>query len=116
MIYVIYVKGERGLHSLAGLQARNLMPALCVSEKDEPGIAEFCSKHSIPYVVESHPGKQQHMDLVLGYKLDLLVCAGYSKILPEVLFADLKHGAINCHGGRLPQYRGASPIPWQIIN
>ena len=27
-----------------------------------------------------------------------------------------KHGSINLHGGRLPKYRGGSPLNWQIIN
>jgi methionyl-tRNA formyltransferase len=116
MRFGIYVKGERGIQSLVGLYARKLIPCICVSEKDESEICSFCREHQIPYIVDSHPGRKEAEDAVRRQDPELIVCAGYSKILPEELFANLRYGAINCHGGRLPQYRGASPIPWQIIN
>lgn len=116
MKFAIYVKGDRGIQSLDGLQARSLIPSVCVSEKDDPAIAAFCEKSQIPYTVENRPKQQAHIEFLRDQELDLLVCAGYSKILPGELFEHLPHGAINCHGGRLPEYRGASPIPWQIIN
>ena len=27
-----------------------------------------------------------------------------------------KYGLLNCHAGKLPEYRGGSPLNWQIIN
>ena len=47
---------------------------------------------------------------------ELIVMANYNKILPKEIFSKLKYGAINCHAGKLPQYRGSSPLNWQIIN
>lgn len=38
------------------------------------------------------------------------------RILPEKLFGLPKNGAINIHASLLPQYRGAAPINWAIIN
>ena len=116
MRFVLYVKGDRGVHTLAGLMQHELSPALCVSEKAEAPILDFCKRQSLPVFVESQPKKAEHIAMVQGYKPELLVCAGYSKILPMELFSGMRHGAINCHGGRLPEYQGASPIPWQIIN
>ena len=47
---------------------------------------------------------------------DLMILSGYNQILKkEVLSLPVK-GTINPHGGRLPHYRGGSPINWQIIN
>ncbi len=116
MRYAVYVKGERGFYSLKGLLARKLIPVVCVGEERERAIAKLCKKSKIPYIIEKSPGTKAHIVVTNKRKLDLLVCAGYSRILPEELFLSLRYGAINCHGGRLPQYRGASPIPWQIIN
>lgn len=42
--------------------------------------------------------------------------AGFNKILPELLIEKNALGIINLHAGRLPQYRGGSPLNWQIIN
>lgn len=114
--FVLYVKGERGVSSLSGLLARELRPVLCVSENENETIFDLCQEASISFTTEATPRKPEHIHYVHALKPDLLVCAGYSKILPEALFAPFPCGGINCHGGRLPQYRGASPIPWQIIN
>jgi methionyl-tRNA formyltransferase len=37
-------------------------------------------------------------------------------MLPEVVWALPKYGTINLHASLLPQYRGAAPINWAIIN
>jgi methionyl-tRNA formyltransferase len=113
--FVIYTKAERGIASISALIARRLVPALCVSEDGEKSTLAICDKHGIPYLIEKKPKQPAHIEAVHKSGVDLLVCAGYSKILPGALFEPLPLGGINCHGGRLPQYRGASPIPWQII-
>jgi methionyl-tRNA formyltransferase len=114
--FVIYTKSERGIASLQALVARGLIPTLCVSEEGHPETLELCRRHDVPVLVERRPKTLDHIRQVHESGCNLLVCAGYSKILPAALFEPLPHGAINCHGGRLPHYRGASPIPWQIIH
>lgn len=44
------------------------------------------------------------------------IVAGYNKILKPTLLNIPKFGWINLHPGKLPQYRGGSPVNWQIIN
>ncbi len=114
--FVIYTKAERGLHSLTALHERGLDPILCVAEDGDPQTRAICERHHIPYLIEKRPKQEGHIVAVHEHRPDLLVCAGYSKILPGALFEPLRFGGINCHGGKLPEYRGASPIPWQIIN
>jgi len=52
----------------------------------------------------------QSCDYALG------IVAGFNKVLPESLIVKNVLGIINLHAGRLPQYRGGSPLNWQIIN
>ena len=47
---------------------------------------------------------------------DLLVVASYGKIISKQILAIPKTFALNVHGSLLPQYRGAAPIPWALIN
>ncbi len=47
---------------------------------------------------------------------DLLCVVAYGKILPKALLDIPKYGAINVHGSLLPQYRGAAPIQWAVLN
>ncbi|HEX9489781.1 MAG TPA: formyltransferase family protein [Stellaceae bacterium] len=49
-------------------------------------------------------------------KPDLLVVAGYPTIFKRPLLSVARLGVVNLHAGRLPQYRGGSPLNWQMIN
>ena len=46
---------------------------------------------------------------------DLQVVVAF-RMLPEVVWNMPPMGTINLHGSLLPQYRGAAPINWAIIN
>lgn len=48
-------------------------------------------------------------------KPDLFVVVAF-RMLPEVLWKMPKYGTINLHASLLPNYRGAAPINWSIIN
>jgi methionyl-tRNA formyltransferase len=49
------------------------------------------------------------------YQADLQVVVAF-RMLPEVVWVMPTIGTFNLHGSLLPQYRGASPINWAIIN
>lgn len=48
-------------------------------------------------------------------KADLQVVVAF-RMLPEVVWAMPRYGTFNLHASLLPQYRGAAPINWAIIN
>jgi methionyl-tRNA formyltransferase len=50
-----------------------------------------------------------------NYTADLQVVVAF-RMLPEVVWAMPTVGTLNLHGSLLPQYRGAAPINWAIIN
>lgn len=47
---------------------------------------------------------------------DVICVVAYGKILPKEILDIPKLGCINVHGSLLPQYRGAAPIQWSILN
>ena len=47
---------------------------------------------------------------------DVVVVAAYGKLLPQELLDIPKKAIINVHSSILPQYRGAAPINWAILN
>lgn len=47
---------------------------------------------------------------------DVIVVAAYGKILPKALLEIPGTAIINVHSSVLPQYRGAAPINWAILN
>lgn len=46
---------------------------------------------------------------------DLFVVVAF-RMLPEVVWSLPKYGTFNLHASLLPQYRGAAPINWAVIN
>jgi methionyl-tRNA formyltransferase len=46
----------------------------------------------------------------------LSVVAGFPIIFTKAMIDVPRHGTINCHAGPVPNYRGGSPLNWQIIN
>jgi len=46
----------------------------------------------------------------------LFVVAGYPIIFKRPLLDIPKYGSWNCHAGPVPEYRGGSPLNWQIID
>lgn len=53
---------------------------------------------------------------LLTYRPDLIVVAAYGRILPKSLLELAPLGCINVHGSLLPQYRGAAPVQWSVLN
>lgn len=47
---------------------------------------------------------------------DLICVVAYGKILPQELLDIPRYGCVNVHGSLLPQYRGAAPIQWAVLN
>ena len=47
---------------------------------------------------------------------DLICVVAYGKILPQELLDIPKNGCVNVHGSLLPEYRGAAPIQWAVLN
>ena len=50
-----------------------------------------------------------------SWKADLQIVVAF-RMLPEIVWNRPRLGTINLHGSLLPQYRGAAPINWAIIN
>lgn len=49
-------------------------------------------------------------------KPELIVVVAYGRILPESIINLPANGCVNVHASLLPEYRGAAPISWVIIN
>ncbi|WP_232541183.1 methionyl-tRNA formyltransferase [Spirosoma endbachense] len=55
------------------------------------------------------------LEQLASYEADLQVVVAF-RMLPEVVWAMPTIGTFNLHGSLLPQYRGAAPINWAIMN
>lgn len=53
---------------------------------------------------------------IASLKPDIFIIASYGKLIPESWLGLPRKTALNIHPSLLPKYRGAAPIPWQILN
>lgn len=56
------------------------------------------------------------IDGLRALKPDIIVVVAFGQILPPAILDLPLYGCINLHASLLPQYRGAAPIQWAIIN
>lgn len=64
------------------------------------------------------PEKLKNPDFIAALKqleADLQVVVAF-RMLPEMVWNMPKYGTFNLHGSLLPQYRGAAPLNWAVIN
>jgi len=78
-------------------------------------IKECALKHNIPVLQPPNLKSDAFIDELKGYKANLQIVVAF-RMLPEVVWAMPNLGTFNLHASLLPQYRGAAPINWAIIN
>lgn len=66
-----------------------------------------------PVKVRNNP---EFLEGVKKLNPDLICVVAYGKILPQELLDVPKYGCVNVHGSLLPEYRGAAPIQWSVLN
>ncbi|SIS37816.1 methionyl-tRNA formyltransferase [Salimicrobium flavidum] len=71
-------------------------------------------KYGIP-VFQPEKIKNEY-DEILKHEPDLLITAAYGQILPAALLDYPEFGAINVHASLLPEYRGAAPIHYALMD
>lgn len=59
---------------------------------------------------------EQSLNVLKELNPDLIVVVAYGQILPEEILNLPQYGCINVHGSLLPQYRGAAPMQWCLLN
>jgi len=74
------------------------------------------SKNLEIYQPEKVRNNIEFIEKIKSLEPDVICVVAYGKILPKELLEIPKLGCINVHGSLLPQYRGAAPIQWAVIN
>lgn len=82
--------------------------------KESP-VKEFASAHNIPVLQPEKLKDEGFLNELASFNADLFVVVAF-RMLPEVVWDMPSKGTINLHGSILPQYRGAAPINWAVIN
>ncbi len=79
-------------------------------------VKEKAIEYGIPVYQPLKIKQQECVDELKKYEADIIIVAAYGQILPENILHMAKYGCVNVHASLLPQYRGAAPIQWSIID
>lgn len=78
-------------------------------------VKECAQSHNIPILQPTNLKAPEFVDQLKSYQADLQVVVAF-RMLPEVVWNMPRLGTFNLHASLLPQYRGAAPINWAIMN
>ena len=82
---------------------------------NESAVKKYAVAHGIPVLQPLKLKDPGFLEQLKAWKADLFVVVAF-RMLPEDVWAMPKLGTINLHAALLPQYRGAAPINWAVIN
>lgn len=116
---------EFAVASLAHLNASAHEVVAVVTVADKPAgrgqkiqvsaVKSYAEAHNIPVLQPEKLRADDFLDALHAFRADLFVVVAF-RMLPEVVWAMPSKGTINLHGSLLPQYRGAAPIHWAVMN
>jgi methionyl-tRNA formyltransferase len=73
----------------------------------------------VPFLIQPRKDSSEYQMFVEHVRLlapDLIIVNSYSMLLPREILSIPVFGCINIHAALLPQYRGANPIQWALLN
>ena len=78
-------------------------------------VKQYALDHGLPLLQPERLRDPQFQSDLQAWGADLFVVVAF-RMLPESVWAMPPKGTFNLHASLLPQYRGAAPINWAIIN
>lgn len=78
-------------------------------------VKEYALSHNLPILQPEKLKDEPFLKELKAYNADLQIVVAF-RMLPEIVWNMPHYGTFNLHASLLPQYRGAAPINWAIIN
>ena len=120
MKIVYFGNGNRAYNCLKFLIEKDVkiecIVSLHIEENKKASVIHLAKKHKILYFLTENPNNSTSIKFLTELNSDLFVLGGYSKILKKEAIEIPRKLCINLHGGKLPNYRGSSPLNWALIN
>ena len=82
---------------------------------NESAVKKYAVEHGIPVLQPEKLKDPAFLEQLAALKANLFVVVAF-RMLPKEVWSMPAHGTFNLHASLLPQYRGAAPINWAIIN
>jgi methionyl-tRNA formyltransferase len=104
-----------GGYNVAGVITAPDKPAGRGKKLTESAVKKYAVENNIKVLQPEKLKNPDFIEELKALKPDLQVVVAF-RMLPEVVWAMPPLGTFNLHGSLLPQYRGAAPLNWAVIN
>ena len=81
----------------------------------QSAVKKYAVENNLPILQPDKLKSPEFIEALKSLQADLQIVVAF-RMLPEVVWSMPPMGTINVHGSLLPQYRGAAPINWAVIN
>lgn len=81
----------------------------------QSAVKQYAVEQGLPVLQPEKLRNPAFLEELKGLRADLFVVVAF-RMLPEMVWNMPPKGSINLHASLLPQYRGAAPINWAVIN
>lgn len=117
---------EFAVETLRALVENHYRVVAVVTQPDKPvgrhgsvlqpsAVKQYALEHGLPVLQPEKMKDPVFVEQLRSYEANLQVVVAF-RMLPEVVWAMPEYGTFNVHAALLPQYRGAAPINWAVIN
>lgn len=101
--------------TIAGVITAPDKPAGRGMKMNESAVKKYSIEKGLIILQPEKLKNPEFLDQLKSLNADLQIVVAF-RMLPEVVWNMPPMGTINVHGSLLPQYRGAAPINWAVIN
>lgn len=82
---------------------------------NESAVKKYAQSEGLPILQPTNLKAESFLEELRALEANLQIIVAF-RMLPEVVWNMPKYGTFNLHASLLPNYRGAAPIHWAIIN
>lgn len=102
-------------YNIAGVVTMPDKPAGRGHKIQYSAVKKYALENNLPLLQPEKLKDESFLNELKSWNADLQIVVAF-RMLPEVVWDMPRLGTFNLHGSLLPQYRGAAPINWAIIN
>jgi len=106
---------RQSAHQLVGVVTAPDRPAGRGRKLQLSAVKTYCIDNDVPVMQPENLSDPAFVKKLQSLRADVFVVVAF-KLLPKEIFSIPRFGTFNCHASILPDYRGAAPINWAIIN
>ncbi len=102
-------------HNIVGVITAPDKPAGRGRKLAQSAVKEYALSKGLPILQPTHLKDEHFLAELRSLRANLQIVVAF-RMLPKAVWAMPEYGTFNLHASLLPQYRGAAPINWAIIN